>query len=128
MNANGERRTPDQSNNYANSDMTTGTTALMAWLRQSTSKGPSAANTTTSGLSTMKRRNTPRREYTMHKQQMCYRCRQEGHYARDCPQTPNQKPTETKMGRMQAFLRSMTTTERAKFKKHVLDGEVKPQT
>ena len=32
------------------------------------------------------------------------------------------------MGRMQAFLRSMTTTERAKFKRHVLDGEVKPRT
>src|SRR5712671_342602 len=32
------------------------------------------------------------------------------------------------MGRMQDFLRSMTTTKRAKFKKYVLDGEEKPQT
>jgi len=32
------------------------------------------------------------------------------------------------MGRMQAFLRSMTTTERAKFKKHVLGDQNKPQT
>src|SRR5712671_2820346 len=32
------------------------------------------------------------------------------------------------MGRMQDFLRSMTTTKRAKFKKHVLGGEEKPQT
>jgi len=33
-----------------------------------------------------------------------------------------------KMGRMQAFLRSMTTTERAKFKRHILGDEAKPQT
>src|SRR5712672_1830466 len=32
------------------------------------------------------------------------------------------------MGRMQAFLKSMTTTKRAKFKKHVLGGEDQPQT
>jgi len=58
--------------------------------------------------------------------QTCHKCKQEGHYARDCPHT-TKKLIEMKMGRMQAFLRSMTMTERAKFKKHVLGDEDKPQ-
>jgi len=99
----------------------------MAWLCQSTSKGPSMANTMTSGPSTMKRRNTPWREYIVHMWQMCHKYKQEGHYARDCPRTTNQKSIKMKMGRMQAFLRLMMTTEWAKFKKHILGDEDKSQ-
>src|SRR5712672_4396537 len=99
-----------------NGNMTTGTIALLAWFRQSTSKGPSMANTMTSGPSTTRRRNAPPRKYVVHTQRTCFKCKQEGHYARDCPRVTNQKPTETKMEKMQALLRSMTTAERAKFK------------
>src|SRR5712671_3386309 len=52
-------------------------------------------------------------------------CRQEGHYARDCPQTTDQKLTETRVRRMQTFLRAMTPTKRAKFKEYVLNDEEK---
>src|SRR5712671_692541 len=100
--------------------MTTGTIALLAWFRQSTNGGPSMTNTMTSGPSTTRKRNAPPRKYVVHMRRTCFKCKQEGHYARDCPHIANQKPAETKMEKIQALLRSMTTTERTEFKKHVL--------
>src|SRR5712671_4412555 len=108
--------------------MTTGTIALLAWFRQSTSKGPSMTNTMTSGLSTTRKRNAPPRKYVVHTRRTCFKCKQEGHYARSCPRITNQKPTETKMEKMQTLLRSMTTTKQAEFKKHVLNDKDKLRT
>src|SRR5712671_2665902 len=119
---------PERSSNYTNGNMTTRTIALLAWFRQSTSKGPSTANTMTSGPSTTRRRNAPPRKYVVHTQQTCFKCKQEGHYARDCPRVTNQKPTEMKMERMQALLRSMTATEQAEFEKQVLGDKDKLRT
>jgi len=52
-------------------------------------------------------------------------CRQEGHYARDCPQTTDRKPTESRVEKMRTFLKAMTPTERAKFREYALNDEGK---
>jgi len=108
--------------------MTTGTTTLLAWFRQSSNKNPLTTNATASGPSTTRRSNVPPRKHKLHTRRTCFKCKQRGHYARDCPYVANQKPTETKMKRMQYLLESMTTTERTEFKKYVLSDEDKLQT
>jgi len=85
-------------------------------------------STMTSGPSTTRRRNTSPRKHVIHTRRTCFECRQEGHYARDCPRITDQRPTETKMEKMQTLLRSMTTTERTEFKRHILNIKDKLRT
>src|SRR5712672_667979 len=99
--------------------MTTGTNALLNWFRRPLTGNPWKSETTTSGPSSTKTTNAPRRQYRTHIRQTCYRCQQEGHYAKNCPRVTAPKPTETRMERMQSLLRSMTPSERTQFKQEI---------
>src|SRR5712671_1301880 len=95
-------------------NMTTGANALLAWFRQPLAK----IRTTTDRMT-----DASPRQYRTHVRRMCYQCRQEGHYAKNCPRAIALKPTETRMEKIQSLLRSMTPSERAQFKR-----EISPQT
>src|SRR5712675_1056851 len=103
--------------------MTNGTTALLSWLHASTSTSQTKARTTASGPSTTQMRNAPRRRYKVHGERTCYRCRQTGHYARECPRAYSQQSTETKAETMKNLIRSMTLNERSQFKGFVTRAE-----
>src|SRR5712672_4250903 len=103
--------------------MTNGTTALLSWLHASTSTNQTKTKTTASGLSTTRMRNTLRKRYKVHGECTCYRCRQTGHYARECPRAYSQQTTETKVETMNNLIRSMTLNERSQLKRFVTRAE-----
>src|SRR5882672_5313664 len=103
--------------------MTNGTTALLSWLHASTSTSQTKAKTTADGPSTTRMRNAPRRRYEVHGERTCYRCRQTGHYARECPRAYSQQPTETKAETTKNLIRSMTLNERSQFKRFMTRAE-----
>src|SRR5712671_5206097 len=99
--------------------MTTGANALLTWFRKPLAK----IRTTTDRMT-----EAAPRQYRTHARRTCYRGRQEGHYARECPRTATPKPIETKVEKMQSLLRSMTPSERAQFKREISPRMITMQT
>src|SRR5712672_2525128 len=99
--------------------MTTGTDARLASFRQPPMRSSRERHSTVNEPHLTKTTHALQRQYRTHVRRMCYQCRQEGHYARDCPRTITPKPTQTRMEKMRSLLKSMTPTERAQFKQEI---------